>query len=267
MVVVNLYLLLIIIVIHAVNIKIEFDYGLFAVQQLNPVLFAEISSINIMDYNMTNTTIIDTNDKSDGLLIVILIFSGLLLFLRCCVIGPICDNINKTDNGGINKLECYICMKIFNYFCPTTPQRVYTDTDSDSEYDDEDYYYVKDKTNIYEQFINNNPRSDNPKMTQKYNNQCTICLEPLIDSINDDSVVINMPSDIPEDMDTDYTEETENNKIAKDIVLDLINSLDLETDHIILLKCGHSFHYNCIRNWDKELCPNCKATIEIDSWY
>ena len=104
-------------------------------------------------------------------------------------------------------------------------------------------------------------------MTQKYNNQCTICLEPLIDSINDDSVVINMPSDIPEDMDTDYTEETENNQIAKDIVLDLINSLDLETDHIILLKCGHSFHYNCIRNWNKEFCPNCKATIEIDSWY
>ena len=230
-----------------------------------------------MDYNMTNTTIIDTNDKSDGLLIVILIFSGLLLFLRCCVIGPICDNINKTDNGGIDKLECYICMKIFDYFWPTPPERIYTDTDSESEYDDEDYYYVKEKTNIYEDFINNNPRSDNPKLAQKYNNQCTICLEPIINNISNinDSIIINIPEDIDTSIDTDM--DIDETKIIKDLLIDMIDSIvtnsivivseDKNKDDIILLKCGHSFHFNCIKSWEKKVCPICKANIEIDSWY
>ena len=226
-----------------------------------------------MDYNQTfNMSNNQTNfpvkgyPSEDGFLLVILIFSGLLVFFRCCVIAPMCDNCHKTDNGGIDKIECYICVKIFNYFCPKSPERIYADTDSDSEYDSEDYYYVKDETNIYQEFINNNPRSDNHKLAQKYNNKCTICLEPLIDNINDDSVVIDMPIDTPEDIDTDTpidididtTEEIDNNKI---------NSLDLDTDHTILLKCGHSFHLNCIKNWDKGFCPNCKTNIEIDSWY
>ena len=252
-----------------------------------------------MDYNMTNTTVIDTNDKSDGFLIVILIFSGLLLFLRCCVIGPICDNINRTNNGGIDKIECYFCAKIFNYFCPEAPERIYTDTDSDSEYGDEDYYYVKDKTNIYEEFINNNPRTENIKLTQKYNNQCTICLEPIINNIND-SVVIDIPGDIDTSIDTDI--DINETKIIKDLVIDMIDSIvivsedidsedtdskntdsivivskdidsedtdseDKNKDYIILLKCGHSFHFNCIKSWEKQVCPNCKADIEIDSWY
>ncbi len=177
--------------------------------------------------NLNNNTITDKSYPDDiAIIIIVCIFLGIYICFGEIFLGIMLD-------------KPFIIKRIYRFIkryilCISKPENnttriYYSDSDSESDWDESDNYVTESKD--YE---------------SKYYNK-------------NKEVIIFIGGECENDMDCSICSTNFNE----------LNNEDSKCKEITKLTCGHYFHTECIKEWDTKGsgCPLCRKEINVDGFY
>lgn len=215
---------------------------------LNGSNFSNVSYVS----NMTTMAppIEEQKPKDFELYVIIIIFTGILLFAFICA-ECICCSLEGTNNSKNHCVIGYIvayCGRLCGFF--KEQQRVGYAYSDNSDNSDSDYEY------------------------NQYDNEYNIKENEIIDKYNNKNqdVIIFMPyfkDESKEEVNENYCNIC-SGKLNSTDMMDCDDSKETNIQ-IVKLSCGHYYHTECIKKWDIDGrgsgCPLCRTEIEVSNYY